>query len=61
MLQSINKVGTTISTDRWYDSKNIIDQWLPMVLEEARVTKTGEEVPVTAVAQTQWAPDSVRK
>lgn len=38
VLHSINEAGTTIPTDRWYGSENVIDRWLPTVLEEAGIS-----------------------
>ena len=39
VAHSINKVGTTIATKRWYGSENVIDRWLPIVLEETGLSK----------------------
>ena len=35
VLHSINEAGTTIPTDRWYGAEDVVDRWLPAVLEEA--------------------------
>ena len=37
VAHSINEVGTTIATNRWYGSENVIDRWLPFVLEKRLV------------------------
>ena len=39
VLHSINEAGTTIPTDRWYGSENVVDKWLPTVLEQIEVTR----------------------
>jgi len=39
VVHSINEAGTTIPTDRWYGSENVIDRWLPDVLEEFDLVK----------------------
>lgn len=39
VVHSINEAGTTLPTDRWYGAEEIIDQWLPTVLEEANLNK----------------------
>lgn len=38
VLHSINEAGTTIPTDRWYGSENVIDRWLPDALREADIS-----------------------
>lgn len=35
VVHSINEAGTTIPSNRWYGSEDVIDRWLPIVLEEA--------------------------
>jgi len=37
VIHSINEAGTTLPTDKWYGSENVIDKWLPTVLDEARI------------------------
>ena len=39
VLHSINEAGTTIPTDRWYGSENVVDKWLPTVLEQIEATR----------------------
>jgi pimeloyl-ACP methyl ester carboxylesterase len=31
VLHSINEAGTTVPTERWYGSENVVDRWLPAV------------------------------
>jgi hypothetical protein len=31
VLHSINEAGTTLPTERWYGSENVVDRWLPAV------------------------------
>lgn len=38
VVHSINEAGTTIPSDRWYGSDNVIDRWLPVVLQEMGIT-----------------------
>lgn len=38
VVHSINEAGTTIPSDRWYGSDDVIDRWLPAVLKEAMVS-----------------------
>jgi len=49
VVHSINEAGTTIATDRWYGSENVIDRWLPIVLEETGLSKG------KGVSQKNWA------
>lgn len=39
VVHSINEAGTTIPSNRWYGSEDVIDRWLPIVLEEAGLVK----------------------
>ena len=55
VVHSINEAGTTIPTDRWYGSENIIDQWLPTVLEEANL-----KPPSPLDALQQWASNVIK-
>ncbi len=34
VLHSINEAGTTLPTERWYGSENVVDRWLPAVRAE---------------------------
>jgi len=43
VLHSINEAGTTLPTDRWYGSEKIIDQWLPTVMEEAKLDQQQQQ------------------
>ena len=36
VLHSINEAGTTLPTERWYGSENVVDRWLDPVLAELR-------------------------
>jgi pimeloyl-ACP methyl ester carboxylesterase len=54
VLHSINEVGTTLPTDRWYGSEKIIDSWLPAVLEEAELAndeKSNEFSPLAGIQE----------
>jgi pimeloyl-ACP methyl ester carboxylesterase len=37
VVHSINEAGTTMPTDRWYGSEDVIDRWLPEVLDEMKI------------------------
>eukprot|EP00559_Dactyliosolen_fragilissimus_P002858 CAMPEP_0184859672 /NCGR_PEP_ID=MMETSP0580-20130426/4665_1 /TAXON_ID=1118495 /ORGANISM="Dactyliosolen fragilissimus" /LENGTH=363 /DNA_ID=CAMNT_0027356453 /DNA_START=69 /DNA_END=1160 /DNA_ORIENTATION=- len=37
VVHSINEAGTTIPTDRWYGSEQVIDRWLPQVMQQASI------------------------
>jgi hypothetical protein len=37
VVHSINEAGTTMPTDRWYGSEDVIDRWLPEVLKEMEI------------------------
>ena len=39
-LHSINEAGTTLPTDRWYGAEDVVDRWLPTVLEEAGIVES---------------------
>jgi pimeloyl-ACP methyl ester carboxylesterase len=39
VVHSINEAGTTIPSNRWYGSEDVIDRWLPILLEEAGLVK----------------------
>lgn len=40
VLHSINEAGTTLPTERWYGSENVVDRWLPAVRAQvARVER----------------------
>ena len=56
VLHSINEAGTTIPTDRWYGSENVIDRWLPAVLEEAGINaKKGDKFALDGIQK--WAQE----
>mmetsp|Transcript_33306 Transcript_33306/g.36852 ORF Transcript_33306/g.36852 Transcript_33306/m.36852 type:complete len:338 (+) Transcript_33306:122-1135(+) len=38
VLHSINEAGTVLPSDRWYGAENVIDRWLPIVMEEAGIS-----------------------
>jgi pimeloyl-ACP methyl ester carboxylesterase len=40
VLHSINEAGTTLPSDRWYGSEDVIDRWLPSALQEAGISTT---------------------
>lgn len=42
VLHSINEAGTTIPTDRWYGAEDVVDRWLPAVLEEAGIAESSK-------------------
>lgn len=48
VVHSINEAGTTIPTDRWYGSENVIDRWLPMVLEELELVEKSSSLSNTS-------------
>lgn len=61
VLHSINEAGTTIPTDRWYGSENVVDRWLPAVLEEAGIgeqSKTSNRVGGFEAVQ-RWAAEAL--
>ena len=39
VVHSINEAGTTRATDRWYGSENVVDLWLPEVLDDLQLRK----------------------
>jgi hypothetical protein len=43
VLHSINEAGTTIPTDRWYGAEDVVDRWLPAVLEEAGIVESNKK------------------
>jgi pimeloyl-ACP methyl ester carboxylesterase len=59
VVHSINEAGTTIPTDRWYGSENIIDQWLPTVMEEANL-KSNNNNPSPLDGLQQWASNFIK-
>jgi pimeloyl-ACP methyl ester carboxylesterase len=63
VLHSINEAGTTKPTDRWYGSENVVDRWLPAVLEEANINKKkrGEIAAFDLDGLQQWASNLVRR
>ena len=64
VLHSINEAGTTQPTDRWYGSENVVDRWLPAVLEEANINnkkKRGEIAAFDLDGLQQWASNLVRR
>lgn len=61
VVHSINEAGTTFPTDRWYGSEKIIDQWLPIVLEEANLKKTPTGAPAFDFGGLQqWASNLIK-
>lgn len=43
VIHSINEAGTTIATDRWYGSEDVIDRWLPTAMEEAGLSNKKQQ------------------
>ena len=39
-LHSINEAGTTLPTDRWYGSEQVVDRWLGAVRQEVAAETT---------------------
>jgi len=39
VFHSINVAGTTVPTQNWYGSEDVIDRWLPQALEEVGLLK----------------------
>ena len=58
VLHSINEAGTTIPTDRWYGSENVIKRWLPIVLNELypndKLSEEGDNKDIFSGVQ-KWA------
>mmetsp|Transcript_59598 Transcript_59598/g.116932 ORF Transcript_59598/g.116932 Transcript_59598/m.116932 type:complete len:378 (-) Transcript_59598:56-1189(-) len=61
VLHSINEAGTTLPTDRWYGSEKIVDQWLPAVLEEAKLKPKPQSGGNTLGELQKWASNFVIK
>jgi len=43
VLHSINEAGTTLPTDRWYGSDDVVDSWLQEALREAGIKVDGNK------------------
>lgn len=43
VLHSINEAGTTLPTDRWYGSDDVVDSWLQEALKEAGIKVDGNK------------------
>jgi len=54
VFHSINEAGTTLPTDRWYGAENVIDQWLPAVLEEANIKTKNNNMAGLLDFETMW-------
>ena len=54
VLHSINEAGTTLPTDRWYGAEDIVDRWLPDVLDEIGLVDNKTEGPEVFGLLQQW-------
>ncbi len=61
VLHSINEAGTTLPTDRWYGGENVVDRWLPDVLDEINlVDATADGGQTVFSGLQQWASNLLK-